>query len=361
MVVFNDFFKQLITKVNVDLEKFYDEELKERDYTSSFYKKLHFEVKDYLLSGGKRFRPLLFFLSYLGYNNSLNSEEDFKNFDVSNVLHLASSIELFHSFLLIHDDIVDRDDYRRGKPTVHKRIEKLLPKGFTKPEDLGIIAGDLVLMHAFKLLLKSNIGSDKKVLVQNFILERMINTLIGQSYDLLDVNKNIESTSFENVLFVMTYKTSRYTIFLPLALGALLNGYSLKDNPEEFEKFEEISNLLGVAFHLKKDLQGIYSNEKYVDSSLKSDIELGKKTLLMKWLYDVLDDKEKLFLNSKLGSKISEEDHNKIKKLLEEKGIKSRVEKYIVELLEDSKKEIEKLNMNSVGKKYLLELTEFLL
>ncbi len=357
MVVLNDFFKELISKVNNDLESFYDEELKERDYTSSFYRKLHSEIKDYLLSGGKRFRPLLFFLSYLGYNKNINSEEEFKNFNINDVLHLASSIELFHSFLLIHDDIVDRDDYRRGKPTVHKRIEKLLPKGFTQPEDLGIMAGDLVLMHAFKLLLKSNIDSDKKVEAEKFILESMINTLIGQSYDLLDVNKTIESTSFENVLFIMTYKTSRYTIFLPLALGALLNDV----DKNEFEKFEEISNLLGVAFHLKKDFLGIYSNEKYSDSSLKSDIEMGKKTLLMKWLYDVLDDDEKMFLNSKLGSKISFEDHEKIKKLLEDKGIKSRVEKYIVELLEDSKKEIEKLNMNSFGKKYLLELTQFLL
>lgn len=352
----NDFFKSLIEKVNENLTFFYDEELKERDYTSSFYRKLHSEIKDYLLSGGKRFRPLLFFLSYLGYKKDL--DENFESLDnVKNVLNVASSIELFHSFLLIHDDIIDRDEFRRGKPTVHKRIEKILPKGLSQPEDLGIIAGDLVLMHAFKLLLKDNIDDKYKVKLEKFILESMINTLIGQSYDIYDVNKSIENTSFENVLFVMTYKTSRYTIFLPLALGALLNDV----DKEEFEKFEEISNLLGIAFHLKKDLQGIYSNEKYSSSVLKSDIELGKKTLLMKWLYDVLDEDDKVFLNSKLGTKISKEDHEKIKKLLEEKGIKSRIEKYIVELVEDSKKEIEKLNMNSKGKKYFLELVEFLL
>jgi len=330
------------------IKEYYSKEAKRRDYTSSFYRKLHANTEDFVLTGGKRLRPLLLLIGFLGYSP--------EGTDVKKALKVAASIEVLHSFLLVHDDIVDKDDMRRGKPAMHSRIAPHIPEGITSSEDIAIILGDMMMFHSLDLALDSKIEPKRIVKALKVMTDSAINTAIGEIYDLLDNNKSLTKTEFEHILFVMTYKTSRYTISMPLAMGAILAGS--EKNPEDFE---EIANLLGVAFQLQDDLLGVFGDMEKIGKSITSDIEEGKKTLIMKWLYDDSTEEEKKFILENLGKgEIGKEEFEKIKALIMEHGIKERIEKYIDEMLDEARVEAKGLAMNKKSTDLLLYLIDIL-
>ena len=327
-------WKQL---VDDRIAAFYDEELARRDYTSSFYRKIHAELADYS-ARGKRLRSLLLMIGYLGSVEKLTDE------DLERLAPIAVAVELLHSHFLIHDDIVDRDDYRRGGSSMQNRLEEVTPRGAVTEPDFAIVAGDLVLSQAIEVFVSADFPPSRVLTARKIAAEAMIQTNIGKLYDLLDTNQSLERIEFEHILFVMTYRTSRYTIQMPLALGATLAGGD--GNPERFEEF---ANLLGTAFHLYHDV----SHTEGEVAQIRRDIRENKKTLLLKWLYDAGSDDERRFLSELMGTKVSDADYARVKSLLDSKGIIARAQKYITELLTDAEAEIENLGFNETGVAYL--------
>ncbi|MFT4309598.1 MAG: polyprenyl synthetase family protein [Candidatus Woesearchaeota archaeon] len=335
-------------RIDNAITEYYKEEAKRRDYTSSFYRKIHANMEDFVLSGGKRLRPLLLLLGYMGYSPEGTSPDK--------AIKAAAAVEIFHSFLLVHDDIVDKDDMRRGKPAMHMRLAPHIPPGITKPQDIAIITGDMMLFHSLALLYETPLESHRVMNAARIMTDAAISTAIGEIYDLLDNNKSLTKTEFEHILFVMTYKTSRYTISMPLAMGAALAGSNKK-----YEDFEEIANLLGVAFQLQDDLLGVFGDTQKIGKSVTSDIEEGKKTLIMKWLYDDSTEEEREFLLDNLGKgTIDKDSFEKIRELIILHGIKDRIEKYIDEMLVEAREEVKGLGMNDQGTKFLLYLIDIL-
>lgn len=337
-------------KIEAKIREFYAKEAGERDYTSSFYRRLHKEMEDFAVNGGKRLRGLLLIASYLAYSDRNPTEEE-----MDSVIKAAAALEIFHAMLLIHDDIVDDDDYRRGKLSMHKRIETILPNGKTTGKDVGIMVGDIMLFQSMKLLSNAGLEADKIRKAMVALTDAAINTAIGESYDLLDNNRTLQDSTFENILFVMTYKTARYTIKLPLQIGAILAGKNIEE-----DKFDEIANYLGVAFQLQDDLLGLFGDEAKLGKSVKSDVYEGKKTLLMKWLYDESSSENRKFIDSVLGSRISDDDFEKLRDLVIAAGIKKRVDDYILELLKESRQEIAELGMNDKGQNLLRSMIDAL-
>ena len=347
---FEEEFEAFRSQLDAYITRFYAQEAQRRDYTSSFYRKIHEQMHEFTTNAGKRLRALLTAISYIGYSDARFGEPQ-----IENIIPAAASVETLHSFFLIHDDILDQDEIRRGKPAMHIRMRELLPKGKTSGEDLAIVVGDIAFFHALSMLLETNETPERILAAQRALLDAAINTGIGELYDLLDDNQKLTDVTFENVLFVMTYKTSRYTIQLPLAMGAALAGADR--TPEDFE---EIATLLGSAFQLQDDLLGIFGDEHKLGKPVKSDIQEGKKTLIMKWLYDECNTKERTFLMNTLGTNLTDEDFAKIRSMIEEKGIRTRVEKYIEELLTESRKEVGNLKMNKAGAEYLTQIVDAL-
>ena len=320
------------------VEKFYAEEFERRDYTSSFYRKVHASLSDYSMRG-KRLRSLLMLIGYLGTKGELTDE------DLEQLMGPCVGIELLHSHFLIHDDIVDRDEYRRGGPSMHRRLEAIVPRGAVNERDFGIVAGDLVMAQARYVLSATNLAPERLVTAQSIISEAMIETNIGKLYDLLDINRSLERIEFEHVLFVMTYRTSRYTIQMPLAVGAALAG-----SDHHQSRFEELANLLGTAFHLYHDLSHLDDGEA---SQIRRDIRENKKTVLLKWLYDASNDDEKEFLSKLMGTRLTTEDFHRVITLLKSRKIIARAEGYIGELLTDADAEVDRLDLAPQGTRYL--------
>lgn len=329
-------WKKLVDK---HVDAFYEEELARRDYTSSFYRKVHAELSDYSMRG-KRLRSMLLIIGYAGSVTTFTEE------DLKKLMPACVAMELMHSHLLIHDDIVDQDDFRRAGSSMHRRIEAIVPRGAVTERDFAIVAGDLVRAHAAKAFAETDFPSERLIASRKLISEVMIETNIGKLYDLLDINQSIDRIEFEHILFVMTYRTSRYTIFLPLAVGAMLAGSQVDP-----ERFEEFSNMLGTAFHLYHDLSHMDDSES---SQIRRDIRENKKTVLLKWLYETVSEDDQRWLSGLMGTKVSTADYHKVITLLKSNGITKRAQGYISELLTAAEAEIEDLGLNEKGQAYLL-------
>lgn len=200
---------------------------------------------------GKRIRAFLADLSFMGFGGK----------DEKLVLQAGISLELLHLFALIHDDIIDKDEERRGIMTVHKKFGL----------DSGILAGDLILTLADEAFPFS-----KKALNCYHQLKKEV--IVGQYLDVLSEQKE------ESILKTMELKTARYTVFRPLQIGALLAGAG----QSAIEELKKYALLTGIAFQLGDDLLDENKKEvnlvslkgrKYCQEKLKRLLEDAKKSL----------------------------------------------------------------------------------
>jgi geranylgeranyl diphosphate synthase type II len=254
-----------------------------------------YEPLSYILSGGgKRIRPVLLILSAEAAGASFGK-----------ALNAAIAIELLHNFTLIHDDIMDNADTRRGKVTIHKKWDN----------DTAILAGDALLGMAYESLLKTksvNIGEIARIFTNG-----IIEVCEGQSYD-----KEFElkgKVLLDEYIMMINKKTSQLLISC-VKIGALI-GSGKKQLLEDLESY---ALNIGLAFQIQDDLLDIFADEKKFGKKIGGDIREGKKTyLLLKGLETVKDKKEKALLESVIKNKglKKESDILKIKEIYEKHGI----------------------------------------
>lgn len=267
-----------------------------------------YEPLKYILSGGgKRIRPVLLILSAEAAGASFR-----KSFDA------AIAMELLHNFTLIHDDIMDNADTRRGKVTIHKKWDR----------DTAILAGDALLGMAYESLLKTkskNIGE-----IAREFTNGIIEVCEGQSYDKEFEFK--EKVSAREYIMMINKKTSQLLVSCT-KIGVLIGNGKNK----LLEDMENYAFNLGLAFQIQDDLLDIFADEKKFGKKIGGDIREGKKTyLLLKGLETVKDKKEKSLLESVIKNKglKKESDILKIKDIYLKHGIidsaKEEIEKYTV-------------------------------
>ncbi len=312
-------YTTLRERVRQVLQAFYEDELAKRDYTSSFYRKVHEQLAGFTLEGGKKFRPVLFLLSVDAYGGNPDA-----------LLPIAGAIELAHTFRIIHDDIIDHDTRRRGRPALHVSLNKLLPGKGEADAELGILAGDLVFVHAWRLALQANLPEGVLRRVLERFGEDVTHTLIGQMYDVHDTFKPLGKVKHEHILFTHTYKTAKYTFDLPLTLAAIVTQHD-----EDLDLLKEAATLIGIAYQLQDDYLSLYGEAAKLGKPLESDIQHGKKTLILKWTYDEASPADRKKLSHLLGRTPSEEEFAWLKQLVEATGVKQRIEAYIHDLYEE--------------------------
>lgn len=260
----------------------------------------------YILSGGgKRIRPVLLVLSCEAAGGK-----------AKDALNAALAVETLHNFTLIHDDIMDNADTRRGRETIHKKWDR----------DTAILAGDALLGLAYESLLKTNsprIGEIAEVFTNG-----IIEVCEGQSYDKEFETK--KKVSLGEYIMMINKKTSQLLVCCA-KIGALIgNGKkSLLDAVENY------AVNIGIAFQIQDDLLDIFADEKKFGKKIGGDIREGKKTyLLLKGLEIVKDKKDKALLESVIANKglKKESDILAVKIIYEKYGIidfaGNEIEKY---------------------------------
>jgi len=276
-------------KINIDrsLATFMDRVKK--DYKFHLVNPVLYDaIREFTLRKGKRIRPLLLILSYMGYSG--------KNKKISTSLYNASTcIELLHNFMLIHDDIIDRSDLRRGKPTLHKLLGKTIKTADPKKlgYDLGIIAGDIVYALAIDAFLSIKEPPERKERALRYFIQTAAFTAMGEFIDTVYGVAKLDKVKEKDVFLNYTLKTARYTFDCPLVVGAILAGADQKD----INRLSKLGILVGQAFQIQDDIIGIYGSQKNIGKSILSDLVESKKTLLVCHAYKKLrGNKQKLFM-----------------------------------------------------------------
>ena len=233
---------------------------------------LYESIREFSLRGGKRIRPLLLILSYRGYYP--------KHKRIPRSVYNASTcIELLHNFMLIHDDIIDRSNLRRGKPTLHKLLAKAVKTHDQEKlgSDLGIVAGDIVYALAIDAFLSIQEAPERKERALKYFIRTAAFTAMGEFIDSIHGVEKISRVKETDVFLNYTLKTARYTFDCPLVTGAILAG---ADN-REIKKLSKLGILVGQAFQIQDDIIGIFDTQKNIGKSILSDLAESKKTLLV--------------------------------------------------------------------------------
>jgi geranylgeranyl diphosphate synthase, type I len=244
-----------------------------KEYKLHLVSPLLFEsIKEFTLRPGKRIRPLLTVLTYKGYAPASKK--------ISTKLYNASTcMEFLHNFMLIHDDIIDRSDLRRGKPTMHKILAHTVKTN--DPDklgiDLGIIAGDIVYALAIDAFLSIDEKLDRKEKALKYFIQTAAFTAMGEFIDTVHGVSSLDDIHEKDVYLNYTLKTARYTFDCPMVTGAILAGADKK----QINKISEFGILIGQAFQIQDDIIGIYETEEKIGKSILSDLAEGKKTLLV--------------------------------------------------------------------------------
>ncbi len=329
---------------------FFDEKERELKKVSDLAVKMCREIRDFTLRDGKRLRPILVYYGYLaGHGKNKKA-----------ILDASIFAELSHSYLLIHDDIIDRDKIRRGGPTMHKSYEQKYAKTAKNSEYLGIsgaiMAGDLASAFAYEILTDSKFSpvlKEKAVKKMNQVLSDVI---CGETMDIFaGLNSGIKKG---DILKILEYKTARYTIEGPLYIGAILAGA-----PENILKIlSQFAIPLGIAFQLKDDILGMFGNMKVTGKSASSDIKEGKRTLLIVETLRLADKKQKKEIFKALGDpNATEKQLKNVREIIKNTGALDKISRKATEFAARASGIIEKSDLAKEIKQFLIGMSDYIL
>lgn len=223
-----------------------------------------------LAAGGKRLRPTLALTAAEAIMNGglLNGDA------IENTLPAALALEVFHNFTLLHDDVMDHAEVRRGRPTVHVKWN----------ENTAILSGDQMLIEAYKLL--SNVPADKLPQVLKWFNEMATGICEGQQYD-VDF-EHMSQVSIEDYMKMIELKTS-----VLLANAMRIGGYIAGADEAQQKALYQFGLHIGLAFQIQDDILDVYGDPKTFGKAIGGDICSNKKTFLLLTAMETADAESK--------------------------------------------------------------------
>lgn len=273
---------------------------------------------------------------------------------------VASAYELIHSFLLIHDDIMDRDKTRRGMPSIFYQYKEIVDKGghgepYHTGESLGICAGDVALFLAFELLSLADADPETWRKILALWSGELQGVGIAQMQDVYF--STLEGDVEENdIMTLYRYKTARYTFSIPFATGALLAGRDEKT----------VSGLLllgeyyGVIYQLVDDRIGLFGDTMTIGKPVGTDLEEKKQTLLLHYLSQLATPEQKRRLGVIMNKgRITPDDIEYVREAAVGSGAVRMVEKRLSELQNDAEGLLKSIAVSDGYRNALKELLDY--
>lgn len=294
---------------------------------------LYDPIKYTLDSGGKRIRPVLVLMAC-----NLFSEQ------VDHAIKPAIGLEIFHNFTLLHDDIMDHADIRRGKPTVHKKWD----------ENTAILSGDAMFIKAYEYFLDIDSPNFRDILkvFNNTALE----VCEGQQYD-MEFEQRTDVTEQE-YLRMIELKTS-VLLAAALKIGALLGGANSKDA----DLLYEFGRNIGLAFQLQDDYLDVYGDTEVFGKQIGGDIVANKKTFMLIKALQLADNENKNKLKEliQLDQFDRETKVSNVTQIYNDLNIKELVAAEISKLNKKAYDYLEKVSVSDLKKEELKAVSEKLI
>jgi geranylgeranyl diphosphate synthase type I len=297
-------------KINETIKQIYDKRLKL--VKNPFLKDYYTELRDYFLAGGKRIRPLLCIASYNAFNKDSGEE----------IIFASVGTEFLHNASLIHDDIIDKDDFRRGKPAFHYRfriyhenynLKKMDAEDFGT--NIGIIGGDTAFFMGLEPYLFNKFDQAQNLKAIEYYEEVFTQISDGVLIEVDMVNQ--KDLTIEDYIEMISLKTGA------LIEKSMLIGATYANVDDKYKKLLSIYGInLGIIFQIIDDILGTFGNSEITGKPTDGDIREGKKTCLLITALNRLNKKDKsLLLEYIENPNITANEVNKVKALYQKADV----------------------------------------
>ena len=293
-------------------------------------KSLYDPIEYVLAAGGKRIRPSFVLMAYNLFHD-----------DVDRILPVATALETYHNYTLLHDDLMDKADMRRGRPTVHKKWD----------DNTAILSGDTMLVLAYEHLAKCDTKYLKPAL--DLFTETALEVSEGQQFDMEFETRN--DVAEEEYIEMIRLKTS-VLLACALKMGAVVAGASDADANALYAFGEKV----GLAFQLQDDLLDVYGDPKVFGKAIGGDITSNKKTFMLINAFNRADAGTRAELE-RWTTATEFDPAEKIAAVTEiynRLGIDKLAEQRIKECFEQSRQHLDELSVSDDRKAVLREYTE---
>lgn len=258
--------------VDIELSAFLSEQSVFLDTISSLLAPVSHALSSFLLDSGKRLRPLFAYSGYLSTGAEITAPE----------IKAIASLELLQACALIHDDLMDGSDTRRGKPSIHRHFESMHVQdeleGFAPAYGVcaAVLLGDLALVWSSQMLNASGLTSKQLQDVSPIHDQMRVELMAGQFLDIHEQTQ--KTTDLNRSITIARYKSGKYTIERPLHIGAMLTG---RQSPELLTALTAYGLPLGEAFQYRDDLLGVFGDPLVTGKPAGDDLREGKRTVLI--------------------------------------------------------------------------------
>jgi geranylgeranyl diphosphate synthase type I len=339
-------------KVDLEMEAYFARVIAETEKVDRNIAAALKYVRKITMSGGKRARAAFMYYGYLAAGGT----------EKKKIIKASVSIELIHAFLLIHDDVIDRDGIRHGVKTVHTYYAEIAKKYFKNKDSnhfgnsMGIIIGDMVGALGNQALFEAQFAPELIIKALCRLQSIISLTVIGEAEDVYIENRG--RATEKEILRMYENKTAKYTIEGPLHLGAILAGAK----KEILQALSSYSIPAGIAFQIQDDILGIFGQTGKTGKPVGSDVRQGKQTILVAKAYAKANRKQKAILKKCLGKiDLSEDELEQFRTVIAETGALEYAQKMARALIGEAKEKIAKIEMQKEARDFLFGIAEYML
>lgn len=318
-----------------------------------------------LVSGGKRLRPRFFVAGWRIFDEATPTWKHLP----AGIGLLGAGLELFHAGALLHDDVMDRSDTRRGKPALHRHLaSEFTHRNWHGDADQfgvsgAILAGDMCLAwaeEAFTTSLQQLGDAQEAPLTSRRAAQARFDAMrsqlmVGQYLDMTAQARGLQANSVSAALRVIEHKSARYTCSTPLLIGAQLAGAD-HDTLQHLEKYGVD---LGLAFQLRDDVLGVFGDASVTGKPSGDDLVEGKQTVLLAMAMDRANKTQQDLLQDQIGRPdLTSGDIETLQSLLIECGALASLEQLIDQLTTQAHAALDAATISSASDQHLRRLID---
>lgn len=343
-----------IVTVTKSLDKFFSDRIEQVAHLGPWHKEYYGNIKEYIMRGGKRLRPVLVILGYKAVKGDTVPE---------NLYTAALCVEILHNGSLLHDDLIDHDETRRGGKTFHATYRDM---NYNRTKDekaafdhgmtMAILGGDSLINLGASAITAAQLDSDISSHLHHlyeFAFQNLVDGVLLEMNMITD-----ETTTTETYLQMVRMKTA--VLFdRSLMMGAAV----ARATESQLSALEEFGIKVGKAFQIQDDILGSFGDEEKLGKSSSGDIREGKKTMLVFEVYAKADAKQREEFDRLLGkSGITDDEIERVRELFRETGALESTKKKMTELLTSGQKALDnaKPALDANYKEFLIGLSDFL-
>ena len=353
-----DFEKATATElnaINMALEEFLDSRIERAKTMSPSHVQYYEYIKEYIMRGGKRFRPIAVIIAYRAVTGKAPPE---------NYYRAACTVEILHNASLLHDDLIDHDETRRGGPTFHAKYREWYKNKVNPNPDkaahfgmtAAILGGDSLMNLGEAAITESNLDPDIAVEC-HALYEKSFEGLVEGVLLEMSMISNPNATT-EMYLEMIRMKTA---ILLEKAL--LIGGNLARASASQLDALSEFGVKVGQAFQIQDDILGSFGDEEVTGKAADGDIKEGKKTMLVIQAERLCNASQRERLSQLLGKdKITDDEVDEVRNLFRNSGALEGAGALMNKLLTEGQKALDRANppFDETYKKYMLDLSDFL-